>query len=188
MQTVTTSRLTLRALHSDDATAMAMLADDWLVASMLATMPHPFGVGDARDFLMRRMPEALARGDFVWAITLRGAETALIGCIGCHHKEEQIYPDLGYWLGRPFWGRGLASEAARAVCAHCFAAWPVEALESGHFLENVASARVLEKAGFEAIGAKTFPCLARGQPVEGRAMRLTRARWRSLGLAQGVGP
>jgi RimJ/RimL family protein N-acetyltransferase len=80
--------------------------------------------------------------------------------------------ELGYWLARPFWGRGIATEACTALIAIA-SALGLERIEGSHFLDNPASGRVLEKLGFEATGlvAPRFSC-ARGMEVPARLMRL----------------
>jgi len=75
---------------------------------------------------------------------------AAIGAIGLHLKKDvrRLTAELGYWLGEEFWGRGIATEAVRAVTAHVFARFDLVRLYAGVFEENHASMRVLEKAGY----------------------------------------
>ena len=78
---------------------------------------------------------------------------------------------MGYWYGRPHWGRGYATEALRGVLAHAGPVWGMRALLSGHFVDNDASGRVLEKAGFLYTGdRRPRISLARGVEVETRMM------------------
>ncbi|HEV7344045.1 MAG TPA: GNAT family N-acetyltransferase [Devosia sp.] len=93
--------------------------------------------------------ENIARGaeEFAWSITLRGH---YIGTIGLHLLPEQL-PELGYWLGQPYWGQGYATEAAHAVVAAARAA-NVPALRSRALLSNVGSRNVLRKVGFIETG------------------------------------
>jgi RimJ/RimL family protein N-acetyltransferase len=79
---------------------------------------------------------------------------------------------MGYWIGRPFWGRGYATEACTAL-VDIARTLGLPSLEGSHFIDNPASARVLEKLGFEALGiiAPRMSC-ARGQEVPARLMRL----------------
>jgi RimJ/RimL family protein N-acetyltransferase len=103
--------------------------------------------------------------EHVFAIEARGQ--GLIGVIGAHKKKGAF--EIGYWLGRPFWGRGLASEA---VCAFTQEARSLGPLEAAHFVDNPASGRVLEKAGFAYTGEvdERFS-LARGVKVLTRWMK-----------------
>jgi RimJ/RimL family protein N-acetyltransferase len=89
-------------------------------------------------------------------------------------------PDLGYWLGVPFWGHGYATEAVRAVIDHAFADLDFDALGAGTRVTNPASRRVLEKCGFQwiGVGLTRIRALASSAPVD--RFRLERAIWRSL--------
>ena len=83
----------------------------------------------------------------VWAIEVGGEA---VGCIGLQLQEdvERVSAELGYWLGEPFWGRGITSEAVRAVTAHAFDAFSLTRVYALPFADNIGSIRVLEKAGF----------------------------------------
>ena len=129
-----------------DAAVLARLADDrevWL--GLRDLFPHPYGVDDALAFI------ALAeRHDPPTLLRHRGRRRA-----GRRHRlhaptdVERIGAEVGYWLGRAFWGRGIATAALRLLTAHAFAAHPeLRRLWAVPFARNVASARVLEKAGY----------------------------------------
>jgi RimJ/RimL family protein N-acetyltransferase len=74
--------------------------------------------------------------------------------------------EIGYWIGKPWWGRGFATEAAQALVRHCFATVGIERLTCCHFVDNPASARVIRKLGFRLVGPCTAWCEARGADVE----------------------
>ncbi|MCP5432338.1 MAG: GNAT family N-acetyltransferase [Alphaproteobacteria bacterium] len=174
--TLKTPRLTLRRPERADASRIALLVGDWKVASMLASVPWPYTLDDARSWLAACRFGLVEHGHEIFAIAIPGE--GLIGVVGLHVREEGV--ELGYWLGEPYWGRGLASEAAKAVVDYGFAVFDLPAIRAGHFEENAASARVLGKLGFryldEAPRAKA--CRARGSEVPERAMELTQAEWR----------
>ena len=88
--------------------------------------------------------------------------------IGANKKKSGRF-EIGYWLGRPFWGDGLATEAARAFTEEARALGPLEAC---HFVDNPASGRVLEKVGFAYTGeVEEHFSLARGLKVLSRRMK-----------------
>ena len=95
----------------------------------------------------------------------------LVGCCGLSRRPSGSV-ELGYWIARPHWGRGLATEAARALI-EIARTLGLRSLEAGHFVDNPASARVLEKLGFVALGitAPRMSC-ARGEEIPARLMRL----------------
>ena len=81
------------------------------------------------------------------------------------------WPEMGYWIGRPFWGRGLATEASRAALGWARRSWGKRAILAGHFVDNPASGRVLENAGFLYTGeTRRQFSLARGEAVDTRMM------------------
>ena len=102
-----TARLVLRAPAHRDVAAMAALAGDRRVAENTARIPHPYTTADAVGLLNSITQNG---GETVFAIVLDGA---LIGMCGLDRRPDGV--ELGYWLGVPFWGRGYATEAARAV-------------------------------------------------------------------------
>lgn len=163
-----TPRLLLRPGFPEDAPALAAaIADEQLIRN-LGRVPWPYGLCDAQSFLARPadpyLPSCL--------VTERTAGAPLlVGGCGLHRRESGAV-ELGYWIARPYWGRGLATEAARAVI-DIARALRLPALEAGHFLDNPASGRVLEKLGFTPTGviAPRF-CLGRGEEVPTRFYRL----------------
>jgi RimJ/RimL family protein N-acetyltransferase len=139
-----TDRLILRAPGAEDAPRMAVLADDDGVARMTTSIPHPFQPGMAEDFIARMAVADRAR-DMVLAVEHR--REGLIGVLGFHTQDGPA-PELGYWLGRPYWGQGLATEAATAALDWAGTGWRKRLILAGHFADNTASGQVLVKAGF----------------------------------------
>jgi RimJ/RimL family protein N-acetyltransferase len=87
-------------------------------------------------------------------------------------------PRLGYWIGRPYWGKGLATEAVAALTDFAFGKFAgAGRIGGGVFVDNPASRVVLEKLGFERRGSYPFFCVSRGESVELDDMHLTRERW-----------
>ncbi len=140
----------IREWRHADAAALARLADDravWL--GLRDVFPHPYGLGDALGFI------ALAGRMDPRTYFAIEADGELAGGIGYIRKTdvERIGAEVGYWLGRAFWGRGIATAALRLLTAHAFAADPeLRRLWAVPFARNVASARVLEKCGYRLEG------------------------------------
>jgi len=139
-----TPRLTLRPPELGDARRIAALASDYDVASMTTSIPYPLAVDEAADFVLRMDYRDFDR-EAIFAID---TETdGLIGLIGLHPGGAPA-PELGYWIGRPYWGRGYATEAAEAAVNWAGGPWRKGYVLAGHFADNPASGRVLDKAGF----------------------------------------
>ena len=165
-----TSRLTLRPGWPEDAPALTHAIAHEAVAFRLARLPWPYTVEHARAWLeMEHGPD-----DVPLVICAHDRDTGpdgtpeLVGGIGLHPSGQDQLGDLeiGYWLTPSAWGRGYATEAGRAMLAIARHALGRRRLVSGHFLDNHASGRVLEKLGFERTGVEKRECLARGEQVD----------------------
>jgi RimJ/RimL family protein N-acetyltransferase len=169
-----TNRLKLRAPGAADATAIASLINDRRIAENTARIPHPYSLADAHAFLGQANRDP-AEPSF--AITRQ--DGTLIGGCGIHVLSGGE-PELGYWIGVSHWGRGYATEAARAVLDHAFATLGYERLTSRARVSNPASRRVLEKCGFQWTGVALIRihALKSSAPVD--CFRLDRGLWASL--------
>jgi RimJ/RimL family protein N-acetyltransferase len=167
-----TLRLVLRAPRGEDAQAIARLAGDRRVAVNTASIPHPYGIEDAERFIASVNRRA---GEAVFVITL---DDVLIGACGIHPCEGE--PEIGYWLGVPYWGKGYMTEAARAMIDHAFGDLQHEALVAGARVSNPASRRVLEKCGFQWTGVQLTRIRAINSAAPTDRFRLDRKLWQSL--------
>jgi RimJ/RimL family protein N-acetyltransferase len=141
---IRSQRLRLRRPEAEDAPAIARLASDYAVSSMTTRMPYPYGLDDARAFV--NLARALdVREQITFVVEHRDA--GVVGCLG-FHRAGPAPLEMGYWLGRPHWGKGLATEAADAALAWARSDWGRRLIVAGHFADNEASARVLVKTGF----------------------------------------
>ena len=166
-----TPRLTLRPPRGDDAEVVARHLQDWEIVRWLARLPHPYSLEHAQAWISWTMES----DELSLAIC---KEDRLIGAIGL--RPPLATPFLGYWLARPYWGQGLASEAAHALVAHAFALLEVERILSGYFADNAASGRVLAKLGFTPTGSSMKLSLAQGKEVAHIDMALRRAPFEGL--------
>lgn len=148
---LTTERLALRPVVPEDAPEVQSLADDPDVAANTLTVPHPYHLQDAEDWI-RSHREEQGRGEaLVRAITLRESG-AMVGAIGLHIDGKNRVAELGYWLGEGHRGKGYATEAGRAMLDHAFRVLELERVYASHFPGNPASGRVLEKLGMRREG------------------------------------
>ncbi|MGA0602476.1 GNAT family N-acetyltransferase [Caulobacter sp. KR2-114] len=139
-----TPRLTLRPPQADDAAALAMLAGDIGVARMTRAIPHPFPRSAAE-----RLIDHLGAADFARqvAFAVDGEDGDLVGVVALDMKNGPA-PELGFWLGRPHWGKGYATEAVTAALDWVKDEWGKRFVVAGHFADNPAAGEVLVKAGF----------------------------------------
>lgn len=154
----------LRPWQPDDAAALALHADDAQVARCLGErFPHPYTRADAHWFIAQAMR---AQGEKNYAIVRNGEAC---GCIGVRPGEgvERHSAELGFWLGRAYWGEGIVTAAVRAIVPHALRELRLHRLYARVFADNPASMRVLERCGF------THEAILRRQVVkDGRLLDL----------------
>ena len=163
-----TPRLLLRPGFPEDAPALAHAIADKAIVMNLAVVPWPYSMRDAEAFLAKPRDPVLPS----LLIFERGTGALeLVGACGLARRPSGSV-ELGYWIARDCWGRGYATEACTAL-VDIARTLGLPSLEGSHFVDNPASARVLEKLGFEPLGiiAPRMSC-ARGEEVPARLMRL----------------
>jgi RimJ/RimL family protein N-acetyltransferase len=143
-----TERLLLRPGWAEDAPALFEAIADEAIVRNLASAPWPYYSTDAEAFLAtERAPHEPTF--LIFRRTLGSPQ--LIGAAGVGCRPDGA-AELGYWIARPHWGLGYATEAASAVLAIARDGLRLRSLNAGHFVDNPASGRVLEKIGFQSTG------------------------------------
>jgi RimJ/RimL family protein N-acetyltransferase len=171
-----TQRLWLRWPRAADAPAIQRLAGEAAVAEMTARIPHPYPDGAASAFILTARAANTDGESLTLALAKKRGDGAAIGCIGLERNPDGLL-ELGYWLGKPYWGKGLMSEAAKALVRLVFQITDEAAVAAGARSDNPASRRVLEKLGFRLCGAALIDAPARGGAMPVDAYRLTREAW-----------
>lgn len=147
-----TARLLLRPLTLADAPRVRELAGDFEVASTTLNVPHPYPEGAAERWIAPLGLGWQSGESGVWAIVPRGQEMA--GTIGLSFALPHLRAEMGYWVGRPYWGRGYATEAARALLELAFGTLGLERVMARHMTRNPASGAVLRKIGMRHEGTQ----------------------------------
>jgi RimJ/RimL family protein N-acetyltransferase len=168
-----TERLVLRMPTLADVKAIASLANDRRIAQNTSRLPHPYTVRDAETFIqfVEQQPHATS-----FAITCGGD---FMGTIGVMLGRGE-FPEIGYWLGLPYWGQGYATEAARAIIDYAFEEFDCTEIRAGARVVNTGSRRVLEKCGFQWTNVQLLKVLSLGGSVPVDRFRLDRGVWTSL--------
>jgi RimJ/RimL family protein N-acetyltransferase len=164
---IATKRLVLRAPIRGDVPDLVKLADNPRIASVLSRLPSPYTRADGIGFV-----EIIAQrsDERPYAITL---DDAFIGVVGFTYREGEL-PELGYWLGEPFWGKGIMSEAVRALLDTAFGTHAYPQIQARALASNAGSLRVLEKAGFIRQGEGPDPA---GKDRPTILFRLEQPKW-----------
>ncbi|MGA8388528.1 MAG: GNAT family N-acetyltransferase [Pseudolabrys sp.] len=168
-----TKRLALRAARLEDAKAVAALANDRRIAENTARIPYPYKLADAEQFIAG----ANKKGEAAYLITLR--DGTIIGACGLMFHYDDT-PEIGYWLGVPYWNKGYATEALHALIDYSFTDLTHDAVQAGARVTNPASRRVLEKCGFQwtGVGLYRINSIKSSAPID--RFRLERRIWSAL--------
>ena len=168
---IATERLLLRPVQNDLAQSLFDHINDWEVMRWLASPPWPYTLRDMQEWIARSNAARSAGCDADYAIILSGAPIGMIGITG-----RSTGPVLGYWLARPFWGRGFMSEAATALLAQVFASGE-SFIASGILAGNTASLRLQQKLGFRVVNERYIHARPYGRPMPHVDTVLGRVHW-----------
>lgn len=149
-----------RESDADSLTAYANNRNVWI--NLRDRFPHPYTVADAHAFIRASMT---SRPQTAFAIVVDEQAVGGIGYIP-HEHEERVSAEIGYWLGEPFWGRGIATEAVRAMTPHAVRTHGLTRVYAISFAWNGASCRVLEKAGYVLEARMRKSAIKDGQIVD----------------------
>lgn len=150
--TIETARLVLRPFSPTDAPAVQQLAGAQEIAAATLNIPHPYEDGMAEAWISGH-GQRWDRGEHaIFAVTQ--GDAGLIGAIGLRIEAIHRRAELGYWIGVPYWGRGYATEAARAVIELGFGALGLHRIYATHLTRNQASGRVMQKVGMQWEGCR----------------------------------
>jgi len=170
-----TQRLILRAPELSDVPQLVPLIGDFEISKNCSRVPHPYTERDGQEFVAKITAKRAGGHDYAFSI-LRKADGAYIGMCGVHPERGW---EIGYWLGKPFWRQGYATEVGSRLVAFGFEELGAERLAAEWFHDNPASGRVLEKLGFQRTGETMSHCLARGFLVPSHIVALDRHAYKT---------
>ena len=156
-----TERLLLRPPVAADISRFVPLLNDFDIAKNLARVPYPYTEDDGCAWVIRAAGERV-RGVSYPFVLIEKTEDRFIGICGVHPHLDFM---LGYWIGKPYWGRGYATEAVRRVAEFALDELGAIELTASWMFDNPASGRVLEKVGFQPNGTEERESLSRGSAV-----------------------
>ena len=180
-----TDRLILRRTRTEDAKVMTQRINHPEILLMTASLPMPFFSLAAEYWLIRAAANWRRGRAFAYAITQKGAghDDSMMGVVDLFMNSENDW-EIGYWIGKDFWGAGFMSEAAKGLLSEAFRTFDMPYIDAGYFEDNLASGRVLEKLGFISKNEPSYLfSVARGERFSGIELRLSRnmaARWQLL--------
>ena len=180
---IETQRLWLRWPRASDIASLTSIASLAHVAQMTALIPHPYPPGEAERFIMKARAENANGTALILAITKKRSARQTIGLIGAHVTAADI--ELGYMLAPQYWGKGLATEAVKALANTVFSLTRASRIHANSRVNNIASRRVLEKAGFAFVDTGLDLLPARGGLHPCDRFQLDRKTWAAAKRADG---
>ena len=141
---IKTDRLILKKPKSkQDILSIVSQIGDWEVVKWLAMVPYPYTYNDCESYLKESNNNELALNIFL--------DNQLIGGVGLHLHNDNYY-ELGYWLGKDYWGKGYATESSKYLLEYALGKLDSPKIKSGYFIDSLPSGNVLKKLGFKEIG------------------------------------
>lgn len=175
--TLSTPRLLLRPFRLDDAARVQQLAGAREIADTTLNIPHPYENGMAEAWISTHA-EAWDRQELA-AFAITSPDDGVVGAISLRLRPDHFRAELGYWIGRPFWNRGYATEAARAIIGFGFETLGLNRIYAMHLTRNPASGRVMEKAGMQLEGTFRQHVIKWGGAEDVAQYAILRGTWRT---------
>ena len=163
----------VRPFRRGDEESIARHANNYKVwRNLRDRLPHPYTLDNARDWVRLNCDEAVPTH---FTIVVDGEAAGSIGLV-FYDDIHRHTAEIGYWLGAEFWGRGIVTEAVRAFTDWAFANFDLRRIYAGVFARNAASARVLEKAGYEFEARLRMAVTKEGETMDELIYATTRPR------------
>jgi [ribosomal protein S5]-alanine N-acetyltransferase len=143
--------LLLRPFRLSDAKRVQLLAGDEAIAAGAINIPHPYTDGIAESWINNHQREYEKGNSLILAITIKDKDL-LIGSIGLYINKKHQHAELGYWVGKDYWGKGYCSEAVAGVIKYAFCNIALNKIYANFLTRNPASGKVLMKNGFTKEG------------------------------------
>jgi len=157
-----TKRLILRPLTTSDGKQVQKLAGDEEIAARTLSIPHPYEDGMAEAWISSLESQFKDGRGVTYAVALRSSggtdsensnSDSLIGCIGLEIDDiRHDFGEIGFWIGKPFWGNGYCTEAGMGLMDYGFSAMQLNCISGNHFSDNPKSGNVMRKLGMEYEG------------------------------------
>ena len=147
-----TSNLTLRPYNQEDAARVAELAGDYDVVKTTQNIPHPYTIEMAIEWIGTH-EQGLSDGSHIAYAIDSTAHQGLVGTVSLINIANR-QASLGYWIGKPFWGQGICSEAVSGILQFSFNDLDLSRVYADHYASNPASGKVMRKNGMQFVGER----------------------------------
>jgi len=165
MEIIKTKKFVLRPYRMSDAKMITPLLNNWNVVKNLSTLPFPYELEHARDFIKKTNGEMKKKEpeNFVYVIEVDGKAA---GAIGMHHIKHGHKAEMGYWLAENHWGKGIMTEVVKKFMALVFVKFKLRRIYAKAYASNRGSMRVMEKVGMKFEGIEKKGALKKGKYID----------------------
>jgi RimJ/RimL family protein N-acetyltransferase len=146
-----TDRLVLRPFKLSDAVDVQRLAGEFEIADTTLLIPHPYEAGMAEEWIRSHKEKITKKEALIFAIVIADTDQ-LVGSIELRINADHENAELGYWIGKPYWNKGIATEAAKAILKLGFVKLKLERIHAHYLSRNQASGKVMHKIGMQYEG------------------------------------
>ncbi|MGD1894833.1 MAG: GNAT family N-acetyltransferase [Cyclobacteriaceae bacterium] len=171
-----TNSLILRPFAQEDLPEILVLVQEREVAATTLNIPYPCTEAAIYDWFDLQLRELEAGEGLRWAVRLITTDE-LVGAMKLATHPEYESAELGYWIGKPYWGNGYASEAAQEVVRYAFSTLELNRIEAHAMVDNVGSAKVLRKLGLQEEGYHPQLIKKWGEFKDVKTYGLLREQW-----------
>lgn len=175
--TVHSNRILLRPFAPEDAATVQLLAGEYEIADTTLNVPHPYEDGMAEQWISGHGKQFQAGTNAVFAIVDKKS-LQLIGAVSLTIDKDLRKAELGYWIGRPYWNQGYATEAAKSIVDYGFKQLRLNRIVARHFVRNPASGKVMLKVGMVHEGTLRKDTIKWGEYEDLRLYGLLRGDWK----------
>ena len=149
---IETKRLIIRPFKKSDYKQVTACCNDYDVAKSTMSIPIPFTDNDAKVFIESTLNTSKSDGTMELAVELKETKTVVgyIGLVGIYSQSK--HAEIGYWVGKNYWNKGIATEAVKAMINYAFTELKLHSILAKHFENNLASGAVMKKCGMRYVG------------------------------------
>ena len=149
---IETDRLIIRPFKKSDYKDVTECCNDYDVAKSTMDIPIPYTQNDAKSFIESTLNTSKGDGSMELAIELKKIKKVIgyIGLVGIYSQSK--HAELGYWVGKNYWNKGIATEASKAIINYAFSELKLHSIIAKHFENNLASGAVMKKCGMKYVG------------------------------------
>jgi ribosomal-protein-alanine N-acetyltransferase len=178
--TIHSTRILLRPFSPGDAAAVQLLAGEYEIADTTLSIPHPYEDGMAEHWISGHDERFQAEMNAVFAIVEK-VSLQLIGAVSLTVDKEVHKAELGYWIGKPYWNQGYATDAAELIIDYGFKHLRLNRIVARHFVRNPASGSVMQKVGMVYEGTLRKDMIKWGKYEDLHLYSLLRDEWNDDG-------